>query len=423
MKRRHFVLGGMAAAVGGAALMRPQDNGMPYQEYFARLNSELKAHGPMRPSLVIDLDRLDHNIDQVTASISSQAGRNYRMVEKSLPSAGLLNYVSQRSGSKRFMSFHQPFLNHDARHWPDSDLLLGKPLPVRSAQLFYQNLQGDFDPSKQLQWLIDTPARLQQYSELAQALDVRMRINVEIDVGLHRGGVASDQELLDMIRIIEAAPQHLEFAGFMGYDPHIAAVPSVIASQQAMFDEVMHTYQHYVDMVRELQPQWLNANTTLNTAGSPTYQLHEQESLSTEISVGTGLLKPTHYDIPTLASHQPAVFIATPVLKKEGPVKIPGLDDNSRVLSWWDINQSETFFVYGGSWPADYHAPQGLQHNAVYGHSANQEIVNASPSVALQVDDQIFLRPHITEAVLLQFGDLIAVREGRIVDTWPVFVG
>ena len=38
-----------------------------------------------------------------------------------------------------------------------ADILLGKPLPVRSAQLFYQQHSGPFDPAKQLQWLIDTP--------------------------------------------------------------------------------------------------------------------------------------------------------------------------------------------------------------------------------------------------------------------------
>ena len=35
--------------------------------------------------------------------------------------------------------------------------------------------------------------------------------------------------------------------------------------------------------------------------------------------------------------------------------------------------------------------------------------------------DQVFLRPQISESVLLEFGDLLALRGGRIVDRWPVF--
>ena len=79
------------------------------------------------------------------------------------------------------------------------------------------------------------------------------------------------------------------------------------------------------------------------------------------------------------------------------------------------------FFVHGGWWRADYASPEGVQFNALFGHSANQEIVHASPAVGLDVGDQVFLRPQISESVLLEFGDLLAVRGGRIVDAWPVY--
>ena len=57
MKRRHFVLGAAVAAVAGGWWLRPSDRGGPYSEYFRSLNDELKAHGPMRPVMLIDLDR------------------------------------------------------------------------------------------------------------------------------------------------------------------------------------------------------------------------------------------------------------------------------------------------------------------------------------------------------------------------------
>ncbi|MDR3415511.1 MAG: hypothetical protein P4L83_04920 [Nevskia sp.] len=100
------------------------------------------------------------------------------------------------------------------------------------------------------------------------------------------------------------------------------------------------------------------------------------------------------------------------------PTRAPGFEQGSRILSWWDPNLRETYFIYGGYWMADYESPKGLRFNATYGHSSNQEIVNASPGVGLRVDDQVFLRPWQSEAVLLEFGDLVAVRDGRIVDSW-----
>jgi D-serine deaminase-like pyridoxal phosphate-dependent protein len=139
------------------------------------------------------------------------------------------------------------------------------------------------------------------------------------------------------------------------------------------------------------------------------------------VSVGTAMLKPTHYDLPSLVDHVPATYIATPVLKSTGAVNIPALDDRSKLLSWWDVNQRQTFFIYGGNWMTEFESPAGLQSNGVYGRSSNQEMVNGSDAVGLTVEDQVFLRPTQTEAVLLQFGDLLAVRGGKIVDTWPAY--
>ncbi|WAF88559.1 DSD1 family PLP-dependent enzyme [Metapseudomonas otitidis] len=401
--------------------MRPADKGAPYSDYFARLNRELKAQGPMHPVMLIDLDRLDHNIDVVMQSVR-RAGKSLRLVEKSLPSPQLLDYIAKRAGTQRLMSFHQPFLNHDAERFPESDILLGKPLPVRAAQLFYEAHRGPFDPARQLQWLLDTPERLAQYLALAKALNIRMRINIELDVGLHRGGVQDTAGLGRMLELVGANPQHLEFAGFMGYDPFVGmGVPGILGSPEALFAKVMTLYDGFVDYARTQHPTLWRPDLTLNTAGSPSYRMHERERTSSEVSVGSALLKPTHYDLPSLEEHQPAAYIATPVLKSTGAVRIPALDGKSALFSWWDPNQRETFFIYGGNWMAEPESPKGLQFNGLYGRSSNQEMINGSHAVGLSVDDQVFLRPTQSESILLQFGDLLAVRDGRIVEQWPVY--
>lgn len=109
------------------------------------------------------------------------------------------------------------------------------------------------------------------------------------------------------------------------------------------------------------------------------------------------------------------------MLKRTGALRIPALDEKSQLLSWWDVNRRETLFIYGGNWQADLLSPAGLQLSGLYGRSSNQELLNGSPAVGLEVDDQVFLRPTQSESVLLQFGDLLAVRGGRIVERWPVY--
>lgn len=422
---RRNVLIGVAGIAGGAlagsALLRPRDHGAPYDAYFAGLNSELKANGPMRPCMVIDLDRLDHNLDLVTRRLAG-ARKGYRIVEKSLPCQSLIAYVARRSGTKRLMSFHQPFLNEDAEAFPDFDILMGKPLPVRSAALFYEKRKGSFDPSRQLQWLIDTPTRMEQYLALSKSVGSPMRVNVEIDVGLHRGGVADAEALTRILDIVAAHPAQLEFAGFMGYDGHVGfGVPKILGTPQELLNRVVATYRDYLDVTRERHPGLFTDRLTLNAGGSPNYALHTSETVSNEISVGTALLKPTHYDLETLTDHVPAAFIATPVLKASGPLDIPALEGVSRAIAWWNVNDRETYFIYGGYWLAEPEAPKGLKFNSVLGHSANQENLMGSTSTGLKVDDQVFFRPAIAEGVLLQFGDLITIRNGRICDAWPVY--
>jgi D-serine deaminase-like pyridoxal phosphate-dependent protein len=413
---------GIVVATGLAALryaVRPRDDGGAYDAYFRALNATLRQSGPARPSLILDLDRLDQNIGVLRGSIREP--KHFRVVDKSLPSIQLLRYLFERAGTNRVMSFHQPFLNQVAANLPGCQVLLGKPMPVRSAARFYAELSGTFDPDRQLQWLVDTPERLEEYRQLAELLQRCLRINIEIDVGLRRGGVQETATLERMLALIAAHPTRLEFAGFMGYDPHVAKVPGWARSRTALIREVRSAYQGYVDYARSHYAQLWNERVTLNGAGSPTYRLYEDDTLLDDLSVGSALVKPTDFDIDTLTAHVPALFIATPVLKAGASARLPGLDWLSRVLDWWNPNLARTFFLYGGNWLARPVSPPGLHTNGLFGRSSNQEMLNGSARVALGVDDYVFLRPTQSEAVMLQFGDLVIVRGGQIVDHWPVF--
>lgn len=419
MQRRHFLFA-LAAAAAGGLLLRPADRGAPFDPYFRGLNDLLRARGPGRPLLLIDLDRLERNCARLKADIAP--GKNYRVVAKSLPSIPLIRHVMQHTGASRAMSFHQPFLNALAAQVPEADILLGKPMPVRAAETFYRRLdtRGGFDPARQLQWLVDTPERLAQYAQLARSLGIRVRVSIEIDVGLHRGGLSAPEQLDPMLAAIAADPEHLAFAGFMGYDAHVGKIPPVLESRATSFAKSTATYRSFLDRATHAQPALASGPLTLNGAGSPTFRLHGRESPINDVSAGSALVKPVDFDLELLADFEPAAFIATPVLKVLDGLHLPGSGLVGDAWSLWDRNRRRTFFIYGGKWMAKFAAPAGLADNGLYGSSTNQAIVNASASVNLAVDDYIFLRPTQSEAVLLQFGDLCLVRGGRIEAWWPV---
>lgn len=416
MKRRTFLIAAAGGVLAAPLLWKPGDEGAPYDDYFAALNEALKRNGPGHPAMVVDLDRVDRNIDVVKRSI--RAPKTYRVVVKSLPSVNLLGYAMERARTRALMAFHQPFLNAIAEAFPDADVLLGKPLPVTSARRFYDELRpGAFEPQRQLQWLIDTPARLRQYRALARELGQRLRVSVEIDVGLHRGGLQEPGQLADLLAAIEADPAHLELAGFMGYDAHLAGLPGFL--QRRELAAVRARYGAFVDTVRERYPALPHERLTLNGAGSHTYRLYEGDALLNDLAAGSGLVKPTDFDTPLLGEHLPAAFIAAPVLKRSPGLESPVFSALGGLMAWWNPNRRQTFFIYGGHWLARPTSPAGLVRG-LYA-SSNQEPVNGSEAVGLDVDDHVFLRPTQSEAVFLQFGDLLVTRGSRIVDRWPVF--
>ena len=388
--------------------------------YFQNLNTLLQNHKRAIPSLLIDLDRLDENIDILKGTL--RKGVDFRVVVKSLPSMELIDYILQKANTRKLMVFHQPFLTAISNHYDSHiDILMGKPMPIQTAAYYYQTLQtrNGFNPSQQLQWLVDTPKRIEQYIDLAKNIGQKIRLNLEIDVGLHRGGFADLKSLNQGLSLIAKNLQYVEFSGFMGYDPHVVKLPKILCSAKKAFGMANDFYQKCIDFLQNHFPQLYHSQLTFNGAGSPTISLHENpDSVLDDVSVGSCLVKPTTFDIPTLKDYQPACFIATPILKKLEGTAIPSLEKFKSLMGFFNGSFKNAYFIYGGYWKADYCYPKGTSENALLGSSTNQSMVNLPPNVELEVDDFVFLRPRQSEFVFLQFGGILGIRGNEIEAEW-----
>ena len=388
---------------------------------YQQLNKALRDSGPALPTMLIDLDSVDYNLDQLRQSYPDSS--QLRLVVKSLPSLPLLDYLVERSGIRKLMLFHEPFLLQVAEHYGSKlGLLLGKPMPIATARHFYQHLNSnsEFNSTKQLSWLIDTVDRLHQYLQMAQELKLKLRVNLEIDIGLHRGGFREMEELRQALRLIESKPDLLEFSGFMGYDAHIPGIPALIQSPEKSLEKSDRLYRRCTDLVQSEFPSVWNEILILNGAGSQTLNLHESgRSSINDVAVGSALLKPTHFDVSSLENYRPACFIATPILKKFHGTRLPFLESGLNALSSLKPGLKYSYFIYGGHWKADFCYPVDAQTNQIFGPSTNQSMINSS-SGDLEVDDFMFLRPIQSEFVLLQFGALQPFRGSTLLDRWPV---
>ncbi|RBP05704.1 D-serine deaminase-like pyridoxal phosphate-dependent protein [Roseiarcus fermentans] len=418
---RRAVVGGVAvaAAAGAAIALRPGDRSGPRDPYFLRLQEALSAAGVGTPALVIDRARLDANIATLKRALPE--GMGYRVVVKSLPSPTLVSRVRAGTGTDRLMTFNLPMLLAFAAAMPDAGQLLGKPLPILAARSFFAALPaGSRDAAGRIVWLIDTPERFDQYEQLALAQGLTLAAAFELDVGLHRGGQVAGPALGAMYERAKAS-KALRFAGLMGYEPHIPSIPDALGLRQGAIDAAWSAYGAAKDQARAVLGPAALDGAILNAAGSPTFRLYKDTAVANEVSVGSALVKPADFDTPLLQDFQPAAFIATPVIKTRPDTLLPkGVEFLSTLQSAWDPNSRRTLFIYGGHWLARPVDPPGLQLNAIFGRSSNQEMLNGGEALAVRPDDTVVFRPTQSEAVLLQFGDLLVYDGERIVERWPV---
>ncbi len=419
LSRRNLLIGG-GAAIGVMTLMtRPGDKSGPRDPYFLTLQEALKTAGICTPTLVIDRERLNANIDALRGHLPP--GMGYRIVAKSLPSLDLIGHIAARAGTDRLMTFNLPMLLDLSVAMPDASQLLGKPLPVQAAANYFAQLPAEAaSAAANIQWLIDSPERLKQYSDLAAQTGQTLAINVELDVGLHRGGMEPGPALGSLLQAINVDPS-LRFSGFMGYEPHIPSLPTTLGWRDKALKGAWKTYREALAQAEEVFGAEAMGGITRNAAGSPTYRYYQDTEIANEISAGSCLVKPTHFDKELLEPHQPASFIATPVIKSLPKTRMPGLEFADAAKRTWDPNYTKTVFIYGGHWLADPVDPPGLSYNSTFGRSSNQEMLNGGPELSVAADDFVFFRPHQSEAVFLQFGDIAVYEQGEIVDRWPVF--
>lgn len=389
-------------------LARKPDRGGPHDAYFKALSAAMATAGLYRPTLVIDRARLDANIAAVKKTLDG-TGLATRIVVKSLPAHGLIDAVASGIGTDRFMVFNGAMLAEMAKAKPRADFLLGKPLPVAQAAQTLDAL-GDVSP----QWLVDTRERLAQYAELARARGKLMRISLEIDVGLHRGGFNTAEAVAGAVDAAQQAG--LTVSGLMGYDPHVPKTPdpakAYAASQKA--------YGAAKDVLKEKLGADA-AGLVYNTAGSPTYAMHAKGTAGNEVAIGSAFVKPKDFDLKTLEHHTPASFIGTPVIKVLSRTEIPALESLSGLFKFFDPNTAQAVFIHGGHWLATPVSPPGLQYNPLFGRSSNQELLTGSDAVDIVPDDYVFFRPNQSEAIFLQFGDIAIYEGGKISGAWPTF--
>jgi len=429
LKMTFFLL--LIAVLGYVIWMKPRKVKSEYQPYFSQLNTALKTQRGGASAGIIDLDRLDNNVAVVRKSLANNF--KLRLVTKSLPSLPLLKYLMEKANTNRLMVFSEPYIAEilNGLNTDSLDLLLGKPLPVDAFERLSVNKGWGG-----INWLIDTKQRLNEYLAYAKTQNAHLKLSLEIDVGLHRGGFQTPQEMSEAVEIIKQNSQYLELTGFMGYDGHVPFVPFYFNKDKAIRKAFVNVQQSYTVFVDELKKHYDAAyisKLTFNSGGTHTYFYYSDYKGITpvnDIAMGSGFLCPAQFPELVALGHQPALFLASPVLKKIESSKLPHAEKLTAMVYFWDPNLKVTYFMLGGGWPGNPVAPAGLKRNYLWdendlGYSnllPNQSILGSSDENDLNVGDFVFSQAWEGDG-MLAFKQVELYRTNKMVGEWDTYKG
>ena len=420
------VIAGLAYAV----IKKPHKIKTAYPAYFAKLNTALKEKRGGESAVIIDLDRLDSNIHIVRSRLGGQY--KLRLVTKSLPSLELLRYMMGKSNTNRLMVFSEPYIGEilDTFNADSVDLLLGKPLPAEALPRLSVHKGWNT-----INWLVDTKARLNEYLAFARKDSTHLKLSLEIDVGLHRGGFENNKEFADALDIIKQNSQYIELTGFMGYDGHVPYVPFYINKENAIksaFDDVQKAYVGFVDELKKHYDAKVISTMTFNSGGSHTYFRYPgyKGTPVNEIAMGSGFLAPQQFEDVIELGHQPALFLTSPVIKKIESSKLPHAEKLTALVYCWDPNLKISYFLLGGGWPGEPVGPAGLKKNYLWDENdlgytnllPNQSIIGSSDENDLHVGDFVFYHAWEGDG-MLSFKKVVLYRQSGIVGEWDTYKG
>ena len=412
-------------------VIKPRKVKSEYQPYFAQLNTALRAQRGGASAGIIDLDRLDNNMAVVRKTLGNDF--KLRIVTKSLPSIELLRYLMDKGNTNRLMLFSEPFIGEVLNNFnPDSvDILLGKPI-LADAFGRLTNKKG----WTTVNWLVDTKQRLNEYITIAKQKDTLVKLSLEIDVGLHRGGFETPAELGEAVEIIKQNSKYVKLTGLMGYDGHVPFVPFYINKDRTIkkaFVKVQNLYTAFVDELKKHFDAPYISTLTFNSGGTHTYFYYPGYKSITpvnDIAMGSGFVCPAQFPELLALGHQPALFLSSPVLKKIETSKLPHAEKLSPLVNFWDPNLKVSYYMLGGGWPGEPVAPAGLKKNYFWdendlGYSnllPNQAILSSSDENNLHVGDFVF--SHAWEGDgMLAFKQIELYRQPKIVGEWDTYKG
>jgi D-serine deaminase-like pyridoxal phosphate-dependent protein len=223
------------------------------------------------PAPVVDLDTLTHNLDAM-ASYTALHGLDLRPHVKTHKSPRIaadqvrLGAIGLTCATPREMEVMSDV---------SRDLLLAYP-PIGAAKLArLMTLPRDV----RLTVAVDSATAIEQLASTARIVDREIGVYIELDLGMHRVGVATANETLELAQQVWRSPP-LKYTGIAFYPGHIR---EPLAEQGAKLERLS---EDLALVLRTLEREGLPPNVVSGGSTPAAWRMHEDPGL-TEVRPGT----------------------------------------------------------------------------------------------------------------------------------------
>ena len=245
---------------------------------------------------------------------------------------------------------------------------------------------------------VDDEVNVRALSAAAVEKGVRLRVVVEVDVGMGRAGTQPGEATVALGRLVHGCPG-LEFTGLMGWEGHATVVGDPVEKRKAI--------THAVGLLTASAARCREADLPVrivSCGGTGTYAVTARLPGITEIQAGGGILGDVLYRERMGADPEFALTILATVSSRPTATRII-CDAGKKTMS-------------SDAAPP---RPLGIDHvKHVHLSAEHARIELERPDTALQVGDKVEFVAGYSDTTVFLHDELYGTREDRVEIVWPI---
>lgn len=274
-----------------------------------------------------------------------------------------------------------------------TDILIANQIvgPMKAARL--ANLRRHADAKV----AVDNPSNVAELGAAARNKGVEIGVLVEVEVGMHRAGVAPGLPALELSRLVSDTPG-LRYEGLMAWEGHARGEPE-LEGRKPVIEEAVGLL---VDSAERCRAAGLPVNI-VSAGGTGTFYVTAFQPGITEIQAGGAIfgdVASQSWGVET----KPALFVRTQVTSRPVPERII-VDAGFKTLPTWHATPQ----------PVDLIGVESTSMSAEHG-----TLRLAAPNSEIRVGDTLDFVVGYGDVTVCLHDQLVGIRDGIVEVVWPI---